>query len=156
MNMIYSGGSSMVLRSALNALVLSMCTSSMMYILYLDDWGGKSTSSLMTLMSLTLVLDAPSISITSVLYPCVISRQDTHSPQGCAVGPCSQFRAFASRRAEDVFPTPLGPEKRYAWAILPLSMAFSIVETTNSCPTSFSNACGLFLVAVTSYAISSP
>ena len=66
----------------------------------------------MALISLTEVLEAPSISITSVLLPLAISLQEEHSPQGWALMPLSQFRAFARRRAELVFPTPLGPEKR--------------------------------------------
>ena len=40
MNTAWAGGSSSVFRSALNALVDSMCTSSMMYTLYLPTVGG--------------------------------------------------------------------------------------------------------------------
>ncbi len=65
-------------------------------------------------MSCTLLLLAPSISITSVLLPAVISLQLSHIPQGSAVGPFSQFRAFANNLAEEVLPTPRGPQKRYA------------------------------------------
>lgn len=37
--------------------------------------------------------------------PCSISRQLSHTPQGVAVMPVSQFNPFASRRAMEVFPT---------------------------------------------------
>ncbi len=58
-------------------------------------------------------LDAPSISWTSRDSPrSRISRHDGHSPQGFTVGPLSQFRARASIRAVEVFPTPRGPVSR--------------------------------------------
>ena len=38
--------------------------------------------------------------------------------------PSSQFKALAKRRAIEVFPVPLGPQKRYAWAIFLLTKAF--------------------------------
>ncbi len=60
------------------------------------------------------MLLAPSISITSVEFPAVISLHEEHTPQGYAVGPCSQLRAFARILAEEVFPTPLGPLNKYA------------------------------------------
>jgi hypothetical protein len=56
-------------------------------------------------------------------------------------------------RAALVFPQPLGPENRYAWAIFPASIDFRSVALTNSCPASSSKVFGLRLVAVTSNAI---
>ncbi len=62
-------------------------------------------------VSSTLVREAASISIRSTKRPCSISRQLSHTPQGVAVMPVSQFNPFASRRAMEVFPTPRVPEK---------------------------------------------
>jgi len=61
---------------------------------------------------LTLVFEAPSISITSMLEPLDISRQLVQISQGEAVGPVSQLSAFAKIRAAEVFPHPLGPENK--------------------------------------------
>jgi hypothetical protein len=85
--------------------------------------------------------------------PCVISVQALQTPQGVGVGPSSQFTALARILAAEVFPTPRGPEKRYAWAIRPALIEFFIVDTTNSCPTRSSKRPGRLRVAVTSYAI---
>ena len=38
-----------------------------------------------------------------------------HTPQGSAVGPCSQLTIFARIRAVEVFPVPRGPQNRNAW-----------------------------------------
>jgi hypothetical protein len=62
--------------------------------------------------SLTEVLLAPSISITSRLEPLAISTQLGQTPQGLAVGPFSQFRERARIRAALVLPQPRDPEKR--------------------------------------------
>lgn len=102
----------MVFKRALKALVDSMWTSSIIYILYFPELGGYKTSSFICLISFTLVLEAPSISITSRLVPAAISLQEEHTPQGLTVGPFWQLRDFARIRAELVFPHPLGPEKR--------------------------------------------
>ena len=45
--------------------------------------------------------------------------QESQTPHGVAVGPCSQFNERAKMRADDVFPQPRGPENRYAWLIRP-------------------------------------
>jgi hypothetical protein len=68
----------------------------------------------------------------SIFAPRLISRQLEHTPQGVAVGPFSQFRERARIRAALVFPQPRGPEKRYAWAIRPVSMELFKVATTKS------------------------
>ena len=65
-----------------------------------------------SLVSSTLVREAASISSRSTKRPNSISRQLSHSPQGVAVIPVSQFKPFANRRAIDVFPTPRVPENR--------------------------------------------
>ena len=82
MNFTCSGGSSSVFNKALNAPVESMCTSSIIYTLYLAFVGKKLTSSLILLISSTLLFDAASISTTSVKEPSKISLQISHSLQG--------------------------------------------------------------------------
>ena len=61
--------------------------------------------------------------------------------------------ALARMRAAEVLPTPLGPENRYAWAILPEEVDFLRLVATKSCPASWSKMAGLILVAVTVYDI---
>ena len=68
-------------------------------------------------------LEAASISNTSILLPSLIRWQLAHSLQGLAVGPCSQFRAFARIFAVLVLPVPLGPANKYACAIRPVVKA---------------------------------
>ena len=53
-------------------------------------------------------------------------------------------------RAALVLPQPRGPEKRYAWAIRPVSMELFKVATTNSWPAISSKVLGRLRVAVTS------
>ena len=113
-NRICAGGSSSVFRSALKAAILSMCTSSIMYILY-GLWDGMYlTLSRSSLTWSTLLLEAPSISKTSAEWPAVISLQDRHWLHGTGVGPCSQFMALANTRATVVLPVPRGPENKIA------------------------------------------
>jgi hypothetical protein len=59
----------------------------------------------------TPVLEAPSISVTSIDEPSATAIHEGHLPQGPVIGPSTQFKAFANMRAVEVFPTPLGPEK---------------------------------------------
>ena len=40
------------------------------------------------------------------------ATQESHTPHGVGVGPCSQFSERARMRADDVFPQPRGPENR--------------------------------------------
>ena len=61
---------------------------------------------------MTLVFDAPSISMTSGEMPFEISMQCEHFPQGVADGPFPQFSAFARMRAVDVFPRGCGKKIR--------------------------------------------
>ena len=83
-------------------------------------------------MSSTERFDAASISITSSEVPAVIARQDSHSPQGCVVGPLTQFSERARIFATDVFPVPREPTNRYAWWTRSRSIAFRSVLTTCS------------------------
>ena len=62
--------------------------------------------------SATLLLDAPSISRTSIEFPNFISWQKSHSSQGSGIGPFAQLIAFARIRAVVVFPTPRVPENK--------------------------------------------
>jgi len=67
----------------------------------------------MSRMSSTLLLLAPSISMTSGLLPARMPVQQAQVPQGSGRGPLSrQFRQRARVRAAVVLPTPRAPEKR--------------------------------------------
>ena len=63
-----------------------------------------------------------------------MARQLSQVPSGSGVGPFSQLTPIASTLAVEVLPVPLGPENRYAWATLPVSMARRSVRTTGSWP----------------------
>ena len=95
-NMLCFGGSSSVFKKALNADLDNMCTSSIIYTLYFPIWGGILTWSIKFLMSSTLLLDAPSSS--KILYSELLLS----------------LTSVAKILAHVVFPTPLGPQKRYA------------------------------------------
>jgi len=75
----------------------------------LELLAGYKSSRCNSRISSTLVLEAPSISITSGEVPAVISRQLEQALQGVVVGPFTQFKLFAKIRAKEVFPTPRGP-----------------------------------------------
>ena len=125
MKIACAGGSSRVFRKALKADCDSMCTSSMMYTLYLPTWGGICTWSIRALMSSTPLLDAASSSWMQYERPSAKDTQDSHSPQGSMSGPgCEQFIVLAKMRAVLVLPTPRGPQNRYACASWPLRMEF--------------------------------
>ena len=74
-------------------------------------------------------IDAASISNTSMDLPAAISWQDGQVLSGVIVGPFSQLRPLARIRAVVVFPTPRGPENRYAWPIRSICIAFCSVWT---------------------------
>jgi hypothetical protein len=101
----------------------------------------------------TPVFDAASISRTSGEPPPAISVHEGHRLHGVAVGPSAQLRAFASRRAVVVLPTPRGPQNRYAWPIRSMPMAFWSVWTIGFCPTTSSKTWGRNLRAMTWYFI---
>ena len=67
---------------ALKALVDNICTSSIIKILYLPEDGLNMTLSRRSRIASTPLLEAPSISITSIALPAVISIQSLHFPHG--------------------------------------------------------------------------
>ncbi len=79
----------------------------------------------------------------------VISRHASQALQGSGVGPFAQLRAFASRRALVVLPTPRTPVKRKACATRPERMAFARVRVTWSCPARSAKVWGRYLRART-------
>ena len=116
-----SGGSSSVLRSALNADLLSICTSSMMYTFFGALTGAICTLSRKSRISSTELLLAASISI--------ISRCVDSSVYGKLLISCAKIRAI------DVLPTPRGPVSRYACATAPRFSARSNSRVMCACPT---------------------
>ena len=60
-----------------------------------------------------------------------------------------QLMVFAKIRAQVVFPTPLGPQNKKAWARCSLLIAFFKVDVIESCPTTESNVVGLYFLAET-------
>src|ERR1700739_3646769 len=73
------------------------------------------------------------------------AMQDSQTPHGLAVGPCTQFNDRARMRADEVFPQPRGPENRYAWLIRPASRAVESGSVTCSCPTTSARVAGRYL-----------
>ena len=112
MNTTYSGGSSSVFSSALNALAESMCTSSMMYTRFLSALGGYTTSSRMSRILSTPLLEAASISSTSVALPASIERQASQARHGEPFCGFSQLTALARIFAQVVFPVPREPQNK--------------------------------------------
>ena len=111
MNTTYSGGSSRVLSSALNASVESICTSSIIYIFFLPIAGGYFTLSRSSLIFSTPLFDAASISMTSINVPSFMERQLAHLPHGLSLS-ARQFKPLASIRAVVVFPVPRVPQNK--------------------------------------------
>ena len=153
MKMTCSGGSSSVFRSALKAPFESMWTSSIMKILYLPMTGGYCTRSITSRMLSTPVLDAASISNTSIGLPPAMSLQLSHCPQGWSGSPPVQLSVRARIRALVVLPTPRVPVNRNAWWSRPPSIAFWRVFAICSCPTMSEKDCGRHLRAIATYAI---
>ena len=122
----------------------------MMKILNRSLAGAMPRPSMMTVRTLSIwVLVAASISITSMSRPWAISTQAWHSPQGSAVGPCSQLSPRARMRAVVVLPTPRGPEKTNDWATRPAAIALRSVCVTPRWPITSSNRWGRHLRART-------
>ena len=137
MKTAWDGGSSSVLRSAWKAAEEIAWTSSMMKTFRRSRAGAKLTISISSRAWSTLPCVAPSISSVSIERPSSTSRHEAQLPHGVGVG-CSeewQLIAAARSRAEVVFPTPRGPEKRYAWASRSWETAFVRARTISSCPT---------------------
>ena len=134
-NFTCSGGSSNVFNKALNAPVDNICTSSIIYTLYLAFVGKKFTSSLILLISSTLLLDAASISTISVKEPEIAPLQISHSLHGSPSFGFKQLIALANIFAADVFPVPLPPLNKYACPTLLAIIWFFNVLVICSCPT---------------------
>ncbi|CAM2986766.1 hypothetical protein SKPI104516_13300 [Skermania piniformis] len=109
-----SGGSSTIFNSALKPAVVTMCASSTMNTRYRDSAGAKTARSRSSRVSSTPPWLAASSSITSRLPgpPGASAMQESHTPHGDAVGPCTQFNERARIRADEVLPHPRGPLKR--------------------------------------------
>src|SRR5512133_390711 len=78
------------------------------------------------------------------------AMQDSHTPHGSIFS--DRFRqliVFANMRALVVFPTPRGPQKRYACASWFLRIEFLRVFAIFSCPISVSKLVGLYFLAET-------
>ena len=152
MKIACAGGSSRVFKNALNACEDSMCTSSMIYTLYFPICGGICTWSIRALMSSTPLLEAASSSCMQYDLPSWNEMHDSHWPQGSmSADGCSQLMVLAKILAALVFPTPLGPQKRYACASFPLTMEFFRVRAMLSCPISPSKDVGRYFRAETMY-----
>jgi len=111
-NITKAGGSSIVFNSALKASVVSICTSSMIYTLYFPSTGANFTVSRKFFISSIPLLDAASISNTSIEALLSIFLHDSQTPHGSPSFGLRQFKAFAKIFAVLVFPVPLGPVKR--------------------------------------------
>src|SRR5262245_62497054 len=98
MNMTCGGGSSRIFSNALKADVDSMCTSSMMKILYRLRAAAYFALSRSSRMLSTPVFEAASISKTSIDLPKEISWHESHVLQGVIVGPWAQLRDRKSTR----------------------------------------------------------
>ncbi|OQC28507.1 MAG: hypothetical protein BWX71_00791 [Deltaproteobacteria bacterium ADurb.Bin072] len=151
MKTTWGGGSSSVFSRALNALLESMWTSSMMKVLYRATAGVYRAFSMRSRILSTWVWVAASISKTSTALDAVMSSQMGHTLQGVQDMPTAQLMARARMRATEVFPTPRGPEKMNAWERRPSSMALQRTLVTCSCPTTSSNLMGLNFRAMTWY-----
>src|SRR5688572_28154121 len=127
-----------------------MCTSSMIYTLYLPAWGAKRTCSTSALISSTELLEAASSSWMFIEMPSLNDLQEWHWLQASpSAETFSQLMVFASIRAQVVLPTPLGPQNKNAWARWLLLIAFLRVVVICSWPTTVSKVCGLYLRADT-------
>ena len=127
-----------------------MCTSSMIYTLYLPACGAKRTWSTNVLISSTELLLAASNSCIFSDVPSLNDLQELHLLQASPSFVCfSQLIVFASILAQVVLPTPLGPQKRNACANWLCLIAFFKVVVICACPTTVSNVCGLYFLAET-------
>src|SRR6185312_450425 len=113
MKMACAGGSSSVLRKALKAACDSMCTSSIIYTLYLPSCGANLTCSINPLISSTELFDAASNSCMLSERPSLKLLHDSHWLQASVSGPrFMQFMVLANIRAQLVLPTPRCPQNK--------------------------------------------
>jgi len=127
-----------------------MCTSSIIYTLYLPTCGGMRTCSTRFRISSTELFEAASSSWILKETDLLNERQDSHlSHASTILTGLRQLIVFARIRAQVVFPTPLGPQNKKACASWLLRMAFCKVEVIDCCPTTVSNVAGLYFLADT-------
>lgn len=101
-------------------------------------------------ISSTELLEAASSSIRLKELPLSIDLQDSHSPQASPSGVgLRQLMVRAKMRAQEVLPTPRGPQKRYACARRPELIAPLRVEVRFCCPTTVLKVAGRYLRALT-------
>ena len=86
----------------------------MIYTRYFTPAGVKFASSRSIRISSTPLLLAASISTTSRIEPSSRPLQAAHFPQGSPSCKSRQLTALARIFAQEVFPVPLEPVKRYA------------------------------------------
>ena len=89
-----------------------MCTSSIIYTLYLALEGRNMTSSQTRRILSTLLFEAASISITSISVLSRIPRQISQVLQGFPLTGDKQLIALEKILAMDVLPVPRVPQKR--------------------------------------------
>ena len=106
-----SGGSSNVLSSAAEASLVSMCTSSRMYMRVRPGLA-SAVVAMRSRMSSMRRLDAASSSVTSNELPASTATHESHTPQGSPSAGFVQLRTLARMRAVEVLPVPRGPLKR--------------------------------------------
>ena len=127
-----------------------MCTSSIIYILYLPIWGGILTCSVRFRISSTELFDAASSSWILKALDSLKDRQDSQALQGSDSGPGSvQLMVFAKIRAQVVFPTPRGPQNKYACPRWFFRIAFLSVPVMGACPTTEAKVSGRYFRAET-------
>ena len=77
----------------------------------------------------TELLEAASSSTKSKEFPFSMATHDSHLPHASpSESGLRQLMVLAKIRAQEVFPTPLGPQNRYAWARRLLPIAFFNVD----------------------------
>jgi hypothetical protein len=82
--------------------------------------------------------------------PALKDLQDVQTSQASPSGVnASQLMVFAKILAHVVFPTPLGPVKRNAWAKCWFKIAFFSVVVICDCPTTVEKCWGLYFLAET-------
>src|ERR1700760_2776361 len=73
------------------------------------------------------------------------AMQESQTPHGSGVGPCTQLSERARMRALEVLPQPRGPLNREAWLIRPLRSACRSGSVTCSWPLTSANVAGRYL-----------
>ena len=155
-NIICSGGSSNVFNNALNAPVVNIWTSSIIYILYFDTVGSNVIWFLISRISSTPLFDAASISIISTFSFELLLIHISHFSHDKPSSGCKQFIVLANIFAILVLPVPRGPTNRYACVSLLFLITFFNVCTTICWPYTSSNVFGLYFLYSAWYFIKPP